>query len=80
MGILKLDSRQRKPLSSVRFVTHKGNSMKVSTTIKRGVTGYRMKSHHGIGDRPWTPNHSKTTKFIQSSPIVSVKKGEEPPF
>ncbi len=80
MGILKLDSRQRKPLNSVRFVTHKGNSMKVSTTAKRGVMGFRMKSHHGIGDRPWTPNHSKTTKFIQSKPIVNVKRGQEPPF
>ena len=80
MGILKLDSRQRKPLNSVRFVTHKGNSMKVSTTTKRGVTGYRMMSHHGIGDRPWTPNHSKTTKFIQSKPVVNVKMGDEPPF
>ena len=76
--MLKLDSRQNKPLSSVRFVTHKGNSMKVSITAKRGVTGYRMMLHHGIGDRPWTPNRLKTTKFIQSKPVVKFKG--EPPF
>jgi len=80
MGILKLDSRQRKPLNSVRFVTHKGISQKISITAKHGVKGFRMKSHHGIGDRPWTPNHSKTTKFIPSKPVVEIKKGDEPPF
>ena len=80
MGIISLDSRVRKPLNSVRFVTHKGNSLKISTTVKRGVTGFRMKSHHSIGDHHWTQNRLKTTKFIQSKPIVDVKKGEEPSF
>jgi hypothetical protein len=80
MGILKLDSRQRKPLSSVRFVTHKGTSLKIGITTKRGVVGFRMKGITSIGDRPWTPNHLKTTRFIQSNPVVKIKKGEEPPF
>jgi hypothetical protein len=31
-------------------------------------------------DRPWTPNHSKTTRFRESNPVVEIKKGEEPPF
>jgi hypothetical protein len=78
--MLKLDSRRNKPLTSVRFVTHKGNSMKISTTTKRGVVGFRMNSTTFIGDRPWTPKHSKTTKFIHSRPIVDVKRGQEPPF
>ena len=78
--MLKLDSRRNKPLNSVRFVTHKGTSQKISITAKPGVKGFRMKSQRGIGDRPWTPNHSKTTKFIQSKPIISVKMGDEPPF
>jgi hypothetical protein len=80
MGIIKLDSRRRKPLTSVRFVTHKGNSMKINTTTKRGVVGLRMNLTTFIGDRPWTQSHLKTTKFIQSRPIVDVKKGEEPSF
>ena len=80
MGILNLDSRANKSLNSVRFVTHKGNSMKVSTITKRGVAGFRMKEITSIGDRPWTQNRLKTTKFIQSNPVVEVKKGKEPPF
>ena len=67
-------------MNSVRFVTHKGNSMKVSTTTKRGVVGFRMKEITTTGDRLWTQNRLKTTRFIQSKPIVDVKKGEEPPF
>jgi hypothetical protein len=75
--MLKLDSRQRKPLSSVRFVTHKGTSLKISTTIKRGpkVSTTVLLS---TMDRPWTPNHSKTTRFRESNPVVKFKG--EPPF
>ena len=80
MGISDYHLKQRHPLTSVRFVTHKGNSMKVSITAKPGVKGFRMKSHHGIGDHHWTQNRLKTTKFIQSKPIINVEKGEEPPF
>ena len=78
--MLKLDSRRNKPLTSVRFVTHKGNSMKINTTTKRGVVGRRMNLTTFIGDHPWTQNRLKTTKFIPSKPIVEVKKGKEPPF
>ena len=80
MGISDWHLKQKNQLSSVRFVTHKGNSMKVSTTTKRGVAGFRMKEITFTGDRPWTQSHLKITKFIQSKPIVDVKKGEEPPF
>ena len=78
--MLNLIGRRMNQLNSVRFVTHKGNSMKVSTTHKPGVVGFRMNSTTFIGDGPWTLGHSKTTKFIQSKPIVEVKKGEEPSF
>jgi hypothetical protein len=54
--------------------------MKVNTTAKRGVVGFRMNSTTFIGDRPWTPKHLKTTKFIAANPVVDVKKGDEPPF
>jgi hypothetical protein len=80
MGISDYHLKQRHPLTSVRFVTHKGNSMKVSTTTKRGVVGFRMNTITSIGDHHWTQNRLKTTKFIQSKPIINVKKGEEPPF
>ena len=80
MGILDWHLRQRNQLSSVRFVTHKGNSMKIRTTVKRGVVGFRMKEITSIGDHHWTQKDLKTTKFIQSKPIVDVKKGEEPTF
>jgi hypothetical protein len=79
MGTLGYHLKQRLTLSSVRFVTHKGSSKKINTTTKHGpkVTRTALSS---TMDRPWTPNHLKTTKFIQSKPIVEVKKGEEPPF
>jgi len=75
--MLKLDSRQNKPLNSVRFVTHKGNSMKISTTTKRGQRALKIPSQFTT-DRPWTPNHSKTTRFRDSKPVVKFKG--EPPF
>jgi hypothetical protein len=42
--------------------------------------GFRMNQITSTGDRHWTQSHLKTTRFIQSKPIVDVKKGEEPPF
>jgi len=75
--MLKLDSRQNKPLNSVRFVTHKGNSMKIPTTTKHGQRALKIPSRCTT-DRPWTPNHSKTTRFRQSKPVIEFKG--EPPF
>ena len=75
--MLKLDSKQNKPLSSVRFVTHKGKSMKISTTTKHGQRALKIPSRCTM-DRPWTPNHSKTTRFRESNPVV--KFTGEPPF
>jgi hypothetical protein len=59
-------------------VTHKGHSFKISTTTKPGVTGFRMKQHHFTMDHPLIQNHSKTTKFIKSEPVIQFKG--EPPF
>ena len=80
MGFSDWPLRQKNQLNSVRFVTHNGNSMKVSTTIKLGVVGFRMNQITSTGDHLWTQKDLKTTKFIQSKPIVDVKKGEEPSF
>jgi len=76
--MLNLIGRRMNQLNSVRFVTHKGNSMKISTTTKRGVAGYRMNTITSTTAHRLTPNRSRTTKFIQSNPIV-VFDGE-PPF
>jgi len=67
-------------LSSVRFVTHKGNSMKKNITTKHGVAGSQKTMITSIGDHHWTPNRLKTTRFIAANPVVNVKKGDEPPF
>jgi len=75
--MLKLDSRQRKPLSSVRFVTHKGISLKISTTTKHGPK-VRTKPLRFTTDHRLTPSVSKTTRFRQSNPVVKFKG--EPPF
>jgi len=77
MDMLKLDSRQNKPLSSVRFVTHKGKSMKISTTTKPGQRALKIPSRCTM-DRPLIQNALKTTKFIKSKPVVTFKG--EPPF
>jgi hypothetical protein len=77
--MLNLDSRANRSLTSVRFVTHKGKSMKISITTKHGQRALKIPSRCTM-DRPWTPNHLKTTRFRESNPVVEVKKGQEPPF
>jgi len=74
----ELNLKQRNQLYSVRFVTHKGRSLKISTTTKRGVAGFRMNTITSTTGHPLTPNRSKTTKFIPSEPVIQFKG--EPPF
>ncbi len=73
--MLKLDSRVRKPLTSVRFVTHKGKSMKISTTTKHGP---KVRPLHTTTDHRLIQNVSKTTRFRMSKPVIEFKG--EPPF
>ena len=77
MDMSNLIGKRLNQLSSVRFVTHKGNSMKLTTTTRAGQRALMIPSRCTM-DRPWTPNHLKTTKFIKSNPVV-VFDGE-PPF
>jgi len=79
-GYHKLRFEGEEAIEQCKVCNSQGQLIEISTTVKRGVTGFRMKSHHSIGDHHWTQNRLKTTKFIQSKPIVDVKKGEEPPF
>ena len=78
MGISGYHLNQRNSLNSVRFVTHKGNSMKVSTTTKRGVVGFRMSTTTSTGGHRLIQKGSKTTKFIPSEPVIKFEG--EPPF
>jgi len=77
MGMLKLDSKVRKPLTSVRFVTHKGRSMKISTITRPGQKGLTIPCQ-SITDHRSTPTASRTTRFRESNPVVKFEG--EPPF
>ena len=77
MDMLNYHSKQRHQLSSVRFVTHKGNSMKLSTITKHGQRALKVPSQSTM-DHFSTRSVSKTTKFIKSRPVVTFKG--EPPF
>ena len=70
-------SKQRHQLNSVRFVTHKGRSMKITTTTKPGQRALMIPSQ-STTDHRLTRNVSKTTRFRKSNPIV-IFDGE-PPF
>ncbi len=69
--------KQRQTLNSVRFVTHKGKSMKISTTTRPGQRGL-MIPRPSITDHRSIPTASKTTKFRESKPVIQFKG--EPPF
>ena len=75
--MLKYHLKQNNQLSSVRFVTHKGNSMKITTTTKVGQRALKIPSL-STTDHRLTQNVSKTTKFIKSKPVIEFKG--EPPF
>ena len=69
--------KQRPTLNSVRFVTHKGKSMKINTTTNRGpkvlTTILASTTDHRL-----IQNALKTTKFRESKPVIQFKG--EPPF
>ena len=67
--------KQNRSLNSVRFVTHKGYSLKINTTIKHGpkVRPLRTTTDHRL-----TQTVSKTTRFRMSKPVIEFKG--EPPF
>ena len=69
--------KQKPTLNSVRFVTHKGKSMKINTTTNRGpkvlTTILASTTDHRL-----IQNALKTTKFRESKPVIQFKG--EPPF
>ena len=75
--MLNYHLKQKKSLNSVRFVTHKGKSMKINTTINRGPK-VRTTVLASTTDHHLIQNASKTTRFRESKPIIEFKG--EPPF
>ena len=70
-----LDLKQKKRLNNVKFVTRRAKLRMMHTIIKHGQTACQMKQHHSIMDRHLIQKALKTTKFIQSKPVVTVSNG-----
>ena len=79
-GYIRLAFEAEESIEQCKVCHSQGELDESSTTIKRGVVGFRMNQITSTGDHLWTQKDLKTTKFIQSKPIVDVKKGEEPSF
>ena len=75
--MLNLNLKTKNQLVSVRFVTHKGNSRKITTITRAGQRALKIPCQ-STTVHPLTQNALKTTKFIKSNPVV-VFDGE-PPF
>jgi len=75
--MLNLIGKRLNQLSSVRFVTHKGNSRKITTITRAGQRALKIPCQ-STTVHPLTQNASTTTKFIKSNPVV-IFDGE-PPF
>jgi len=77
MDMLDLNLKTKNQLVSVRFVTHKGTSLKISTTTKHGPKVV-TKPLRSTTDHRLTQNVLKTTRFRESKPVIEFKG--EPPF
>ena len=75
MDTYDLGLKQKKRLNSVKFVTRRAKLRMMNTTIKHGQTACQTKQHHSIMDRHSNQKALKTTKFIQSKPVVTVSNG-----
>ena len=81
MATLGYRGKQKKALSNAKFVTRKAKQRRAYTTTSLGTTAQVVLQSTTV--RRLTSKETrdlKTTKFIQSSPISTIRKGEEPPF
>jgi|TARA_R100000084_G_scaffold78095_1_gene35606 hypothetical protein len=78
MATLGYRGKQKKALSNAKFVTRKAKLRMMNILDRRGVMGFQTNTHHSTGDHRWIQKGLKTTKFIQSKPVVKFKG--EPPF
>jgi len=60
-------------LNNAKFVTRRAKQRMMNTFIKHGQTELQMKQLHSIMDRHLIQRDLKTTKFIESKPIIKVK-------
>ena len=60
-------------MNNVKFVTRRAKQRMMNTFIKHGQTELQMKQLHSIMDRHLIQRDLKTTKFIESKPIIKVK-------
>ena len=67
-------------MNNAKYVTRRAKLRMMNTIIKHGQMECQMKQHHSIMDRHLIQKALKTTKFMESSPVVTVSNGQEPPF
>ena len=60
-------------MNNAKFVTRQAKQRMMNTFIKHGQTELQMKQLHSIMDRHLIQRDLKTTKFIESKPIIKVK-------
>ena len=81
MATLGYRGKQKKALNNAKYVTRRAKLRMMNTFISIGTTAQAYLPSTTV--RRLTSKEMKalkTTKFIQSSPISTVRKGEEPPF
>ena len=60
-------------MNNAKFVTRRAKQRMMNTFIKHCQTELQMKQLHSIMDRHLIQKDLKTTKFIESKPIIKVK-------
>ena len=60
-------------MNNAKYVTRRAKLRMMNTIIKHGQMECQMKQHHSIMDRHLIQRDLKTTKFIESKPIIKVK-------
>jgi len=81
MDTYDLDLKARQQLTNVKFVTRRAKLRMMKTLNKLGMMETELLActldHRSRLKRVMA---LKTTKFIQSKPVVTVSNGQEPPF
>ena len=60
-------------MNNAKFVTRRAKQRMMNIIIKHGQTALQMKQPHSILDRHLIQKDLKTTKFIESKPVIKVK-------
>ena len=67
-------------MNNAKYVTRRAKLRMMNTFLNHGKMA--TETHARTTDHRWITKMKalKTTKFIQSKPIVTVSNGQEPPF